>query len=174
MEILTELVYCLLCAMAVFVIFPMVVYAGLVHNERREHIHSLKDLLAEMDAHPDKEDFTTPIISLVSAVSVVLDVLSDGIYAAWRYVKGRALYAMMWTHDTYVDYLEWREYRNLSSKIKTFAMYRFRKRLIRLKEYNLLAELSQKLDTIYKERAELGRMAGGYSSKEKPEKKPEE
>lgn len=173
MEILTELVCCLLFTMAVFVIFPMVVYAVLVHSERREYIHNLNDLLKEMDAHPDKEDFTTPIVSLVSAVSVVLDVLSDGIYAAWRYVKGRALYAMVWVHDTYVDYLEWREYRNPSSKIKTFAMYRFRKRLIRLKEYNLMAELSQKLDAIYKERADLGRMSGGYSGKEKPEDKPE-
>jgi hypothetical protein len=74
----------------------------------------------------------------------------------------------------YVDYLEWREYRSLSSKIKTFSVYRFRKRLIRLKEYSLLAELSRKLDTIYKERADLSQMAGGWTGKERQDGKPEQ
>ena len=174
MEILFDLLYCLLVTMAVFVVFPILVYAGLVHNERREYIHCIEDLLAEMDKHPDRLDFTTPIVSFVSAVSVILDVVSDGIDAAWRRVRGRILSAMMWAHDLYVDYLEWREYRSLSSKIKTFSVYRFRKRLIRLKEYSLLAELSRKLDTIYTERADLSRMAGGGSGTEKPEDKPEQ
>lgn len=174
MEILIEMLYCLLVTMAVFVVFPIVVYAGLVHSERRERIHSLEDLLAEMDAHPDKMDFTTPIVSFVSAVSVVLDVVSDGIDTVWRRVRGRMLYAMMWAHDLYVDYLEWREYRSLSSKIKTFSVYRFRKRLIRLKEYSLLAELSRKLDTIYRERADLSQMAGGWTGKERQDGKPEQ
>ena len=174
MEVLIDLLYCLLVTMAVFVVFPILVYAGLVHNERREYIHCIEDLLAEMDKHPDKMDFTTPIVSFVAAVSVVLDVVSDGIDAAWRHVRDRMLSAMMWVHDLYTDYLEWREYRSLSSKIKTFSVYRFRKRLIRLKEYSLLAELSRKLDTIYKERADLSRMAGGGYGKEKPEDKPEQ